>query len=60
MAKMIQFVDAAKNEVVFVNADHVRLVVPRSDGGTEIVLDDQIFIFVADTPEAVAKALNNG
>lgn len=39
---------------------HVRLVMPRSDGGAEIVLDDKIFIFVVETPEAVVKALDNG
>jgi hypothetical protein len=32
----------------------------RSDGGAEIVLNDKIFIFVVETPEAVVKALDNG
>jgi hypothetical protein len=60
MAKLVQLTDAAKNESVFVNPAHVRLVTPRSDGGAEVVLDDKIFIFTAETPAAVVKALDNG
>jgi hypothetical protein len=60
MAKLVQFVDAAKNEVVFINPAHVRAVMPRSDGGAEIVLDNKIFVFVAGSPETVVKALDNG
>jgi hypothetical protein len=60
MTKLIRFVDATEKEVVFINPDHIRLVKPRSDGGAEIVLDDKIFIFVAETPDAVMKALDHG
>jgi hypothetical protein len=60
MTKLIRFVDATKKEVVFINPDHIRLVKARSDGGAEIVLDDKIFIFVAETPDAVMKALDHG
>jgi hypothetical protein len=60
MTKLIRFVDATVKEVVFINPDHIRLVKPRSDGGAEIVLDDKIFIFVAETPDAVMKALDHG
>jgi hypothetical protein len=60
MTALIRFVDATEKEVVFINPDHIRLVKPRSDGGAEIVLDDKIFIFVAETPDAVMKALDHG
>jgi len=60
MSKLVRFVDAAKNEVVFINPAHVSLVITRSDGGAEIVLENKDFVFVADSPETVVKALDNG
>ena len=60
MATLIRFVDAAKNEFVFINPDHIRIVKPRSNGGAEIVLDDGIFVFVAEAPDAVMKSLDPG
>jgi hypothetical protein len=60
MTTLIRFVDAAKNEIVFINPDYIRLVKPTSSGGAEIVLDDRIFVFVAETPDAVMKSLDHG
>ena len=60
MTTLVRFVDAAENAVVSINPDHIRLVKSRSDGGAEIVLDDGLFIFVAESPEAVMKALDHG
>jgi hypothetical protein len=47
-------------KAVFVNPDHIRIVKPSSDGGAEIVFDDRFSIFVAETPDAVIKALDHG
>jgi hypothetical protein len=59
MAGLVRFVDAEENSVVFINPDHIRFVKPRSDGGAEIVLDDKIFILVAESPDAVMKTLDH-
>lgn len=59
MAKLVQFTEVIKNDRVFINPSHVRVVIPRSDGGTEIILDGKIFFFVTETLEAVVKALDN-
>jgi hypothetical protein len=60
MATLIRFVDAAENKVVFINPNHIRLVKPGPAGGAEILLDDKIFIVVAETPDAVVKSLDHG
>jgi hypothetical protein len=60
MAALVRFVDAKEKKAVFINPDHIRIVKPRSDGGAEIVFDDKLSIFVAETPDAVIKALEHG
>jgi hypothetical protein len=60
MAALVRFVDAKEKKAVFINPAHIRIVMPTSDGGAEIVLDDKISIFVAETPDAVMKALDHG
>jgi hypothetical protein len=60
MAALVRFVDAKEKKAVFINPDHIRIVMPTSDGRAEIVLDDKISIFVAETPDAVMKALDHG
>ena len=60
MATLVRFVDAAKNETVFINPDHIRLIRPRSGGGAEIVIDEKIFVVVAEAPDAVMKSLDHG
>jgi hypothetical protein len=60
MAALVRFVDAKEKKAVFINPDHIRIVMPTSDGGAEIVLDDKISIFVAETTDAVIKALDHG
>jgi hypothetical protein len=60
MATLIRFVDAANREVVFINPDHIRLVKPKSGWGAEILLDDKIFVVVAESHDAVMKALDHG
>ena len=60
MPALIRFIDAKEKKAVFINPDHIRIVKPTSDGGAEIVFDNQISIFVAETPDAVIKALDHG
>ena len=60
MAALVRFVDAKEKKAVFINPDHIRVVKARLDGGAEIALDDKISIFVAQTPDAVIKALDHG
>jgi hypothetical protein len=60
MARLIRFIDAAENKVVFINPTHIRLVKPGPAGGSEILLDNKIFIVVAETPDAVVKSLDHG
>jgi hypothetical protein len=60
MTALIRLVDATEKKAIFINADHIRIVKPRSTGGAEIVFDDKHSIFVAEMPEAVIKALDHG
>jgi len=60
MAALVRFIDAKEKKAVFINPDHIRVVKARFDGGSEIVLDDKISILVAETPDAVMKALDHG
>jgi S1/P1 Nuclease len=39
---LVRFIDATEKKAVFINPDHIRIVKPRSEGGSEIVLDDKI------------------
>jgi len=59
MTALVRFVDAKEKTAVFVNPDQIRIVKPSSDGGAEIVFDDRFSIFVAETLDAVIKALGH-
>jgi hypothetical protein len=59
MARFVQLVDAQTKWIVHVNPDLVRTILPDASAGTVVRFDSADIIIVTESPEAVARKLND-
>jgi len=58
MARMVRFTEAATQREIFVNPALVRIIMPSTGRGTDIIFDNGHLTTVAESIEAVIRLLD--